>query len=142
MAIFVLVVVSAAVFAVVVAGVAGVAVLASVAFAAAAAVAIVVIIVIPDVLGFEVRATEMGGSELDGQVRDASRAVPHGWCHTNSTGFQRSFNPKVGELVAVTTLILNEYRQSSNSSVLVFKFEVQRQLRLPITRYCLSVELV
>jgi hypothetical protein len=42
----------------------------------------------------------------------------------------------------VTTLILNEYRQSSNSSVLVFKFGVQRQLRLPIARYCLSVELV
>jgi hypothetical protein len=42
----------------------------------------------------------------------------------------------------VMTLILNEYRQSSNSSVLGFKFEVQRQLRLPIARYCLSVELV
>jgi hypothetical protein len=42
----------------------------------------------------------------------------------------------------VTTLILNEYRQSSNSSVLAFKFEVQRQLRMPIARYCLSVELV
>jgi hypothetical protein len=42
----------------------------------------------------------------------------------------------------VTTLILNEYQQSSNSSVLVFKFEVQRQLRLPIARYCLSVKLV
>jgi hypothetical protein len=42
----------------------------------------------------------------------------------------------------VTTLILNEYRQSSNSSVLAFKFKVQRQLRMPIARYCLSVELV
>jgi hypothetical protein len=42
----------------------------------------------------------------------------------------------------VTTLILNEYRQSSNSSVLVFKFKVQRQLRMPIARYCMSVELV
>jgi RNase H-like domain found in reverse transcriptase len=42
----------------------------------------------------------------------------------------------------VTTLILNEYRQSSNSSVLVFKLEAQRLLRMPIARYCLSVELV
>jgi hypothetical protein len=42
----------------------------------------------------------------------------------------------------VTTLILNEYRQSSNSSVLAFKFKVQRQLRMPIARYWLSVELV
>jgi hypothetical protein len=39
-------------------------------------------------------------------------------------------------------LILNKYRQSSNSSVLAFKFKVQRQLRMPIARYCLSVELV
>jgi hypothetical protein len=44
--------------------------------------------------------------------------------------------------VDVTTLILNEYRQSSNSSVLAFRFKVQRQLRVPIARYCLSVELV
>jgi hypothetical protein len=42
----------------------------------------------------------------------------------------------------VMTLILNEYQQSSNSSVLAFKFKVQRQLRMPIARYCLSVELV
>jgi RNase H-like domain found in reverse transcriptase len=42
----------------------------------------------------------------------------------------------------VMTLILNEYRQSSNLSVLAFKFQVQRQLRMPIARYCLSVELV
>jgi hypothetical protein len=44
--------------------------------------------------------------------------------------------------ITVTTLILNEYRQSSNSSVLAFKFNVQRQLRMPIAKYCLSVELV
>jgi Zinc knuckle len=42
----------------------------------------------------------------------------------------------------VMTLISNEYRQSSKSSVLMFKFEVLRQLRMPIARYCLSVELV
>jgi hypothetical protein len=42
----------------------------------------------------------------------------------------------------VTTLIPNEYRQSSKSSVLVFKFEVLRRFRMPIARYCLSVELV
>jgi hypothetical protein len=42
----------------------------------------------------------------------------------------------------VMTLIPNEYQQSSKSSVLVFKFEVLRQLRMPIARYCLSVELV
>jgi hypothetical protein len=30
------------------------------------------------------------------------------------------------EMVVVMTLILNEYRQSSNSSVLVFRFKVQR----------------
>jgi hypothetical protein len=99
-AVFVLVVVFAAVFAVIIAGVAGVAVLASVAFAAAAAVAIIVIIVITDLLGFEVRAMGTGGSELDGQVQDTSRAVAHGWCHTNSAGFQRLFSPKVGELAA------------------------------------------
>jgi hypothetical protein len=39
-------------------------------------------------------------------------------------------------------LILNEYRQSSSSSVLAFKFKVLRQLRMPIARYCLGVELV
>jgi hypothetical protein len=44
--------------------------------------------------------------------------------------------------VPVTTLIPNKYRQSSKSSVLVFNFEVLRQLRLPIARYCLSVKLV
>jgi hypothetical protein len=52
---------------------------------------------------------------------------------------------KQQDLVAshsVTTLILNEYRQSSNSSVLAFRFKVQRQLRVPIARYCLSVKLV
>jgi hypothetical protein len=42
----------------------------------------------------------------------------------------------------VTTLIPNEYRQSSKSSVLVFKFKVLRRLRMPIARYCLSVKLV
>jgi hypothetical protein len=42
----------------------------------------------------------------------------------------------------VMTLIPNEYRQSSKSSVLVFKFKVLRRLRMPIARYCLSVELV
>jgi hypothetical protein len=42
----------------------------------------------------------------------------------------------------VTTLILNEYRQSSSSSVRAFSFKIQRQLRMPIARYCLSVELV
>jgi Reverse transcriptase (RNA-dependent DNA polymerase) len=46
------------------------------------------------------------------------------------------------KLVLVTTLIPNEYRQSSKSSVLVFKFKVLRRLRMPIARYCLSVELV
>jgi hypothetical protein len=45
-------------------------------------------------------------------------------------------------ILCVTTLIPNEYRQSSKSSVLVFKFEVLRLLRMPIARYCLSVELV
>jgi hypothetical protein len=44
--------------------------------------------------------------------------------------------------LSVTTLIPNEYRQSSKSSVLLFKFEVLRRLRMPIARYCLSVELV
>jgi hypothetical protein len=44
------------------------------------------------------------------------------------------FNP------VVTTLILNEYQQSSNSSVSSSWF--QRQLRMPIARYCLSVDLV
>jgi hypothetical protein len=43
-------------------------------------------------------------------------------------------------VLIVTTLILNKYQQSSNSSVLTFKFKVQRQLRMPIARYCLSVE--
>jgi hypothetical protein len=43
---------------------------------------------------------------------------------------------------SVTTLVLNEYRQSSSSSVLAFKFKVLRQLRMPIARYCLIVELV
>jgi hypothetical protein len=44
--------------------------------------------------------------------------------------------------INVTTLILNKYRQSSSSSVLAFKFKVLRLLRMPIARYCLSVELV
>jgi hypothetical protein len=44
--------------------------------------------------------------------------------------------------INVTTLILNEYRQSSSSSVLAFKFKVLRLLRMPIARYCLSVKLV
>jgi hypothetical protein len=47
-----------------------------------------------------------------------------------------------GHIDGVMTLILNEYRQSSNSSVLVFKFNVLRLLRMPIARYCLNVELV
>jgi hypothetical protein len=46
------------------------------------------------------------------------------------------------ETSIVTTLIPNEYQQSSKSSVQVFKFEVLRRLRMPIARYCLSVELV
>jgi hypothetical protein len=57
-------------------------------------------------LGFvEVRATETG-SDLDGQARDASRAVTHGWCHTDSTGFQRSLGPTVGQMVAATLEII------------------------------------
>jgi hypothetical protein len=60
---------------------------------------------------------------------------------------QQEQQPKIEEVVdeeepSVTTLIPNEYRQSSKSSVLVFKFEVLRRLRMPIARYCLSVELV
>jgi hypothetical protein len=51
-------------------------------------------------------------------------------------------NQEYVEQVPVMTLILNKYRQSSNSSVLAFKFKVQRQLRMPIARYCLSVKLV
>jgi hypothetical protein len=50
--------------------------------------------------------------------------------------------PDEDEEPDVTTLILNEYRQSSSSSVLAFKFKVLRQLRMPIARYCLGVELV
>jgi hypothetical protein len=56
-----------------------------------------------------------------------------------STGSKSDDNAKA---IAVTTLIPNEHRQSSKSSVLVFKFEVLRRLRMPIARYCLSVELV
>jgi hypothetical protein len=46
------------------------------------------------------------------------------------------------QVALVTTLIPNEYRQSSKSSVLMFEFKVLRRLRMPIARYCLSVELV
>jgi hypothetical protein len=45
-------------------------------------------------------------------------------------------------VLGVTTLILNEYRQSSNSSVSSFQVQDSRRLRMPIARYCLSVELV
>jgi hypothetical protein len=61
------------------------------------------------------------------------------WDH--KIDMRKGFEPKSFKNY-VTTLILNEYRQSSNSSVLVFWFKVQRQLRVPIARYCLSVELV
>jgi hypothetical protein len=61
--------------------------------------------------------------------------------HGRPCGFAKIPKVSIGKLL-VTTLILNEYRQSSNSSVLAFKFQVQRQLRMPIARYCLSVELV
>jgi hypothetical protein len=50
--------------------------------------------------------------------------------------------PHTYHMLNVMTLILNEYWQSSSSSVLAFKFKILRLLRMPIARYCLSVELV
>jgi hypothetical protein len=73
-------------------------------------------------------------------VHGGSRDWP--WCLICWCRFRRRKQQCLEASHFVTTLIPNEYRQSSKSSVLVFKFEVQRQLRLPIARYCLSVELV
>jgi hypothetical protein len=64
------------------------------------------------------------------------------WCLIRWCRFRRRKQQCLVASHFVTTLIPNEYRQSSKSSVLVFKFEVLRRLRMPIARYCLSVELV
>jgi hypothetical protein len=64
------------------------------------------------------------------------------WCLIQCCCFHRRKQQCLVASHFVMTLILNEYRQSSNSSVLAFKFKVQRQLRMPIARYCLSVKLV
>jgi hypothetical protein len=73
-------------------------------------------------------------------VHGGSKDQP--WCLVFWCRFRRRKQQCLVASHFVTTLIPNEYRQPSKASVLVFKFEVLRQLRMPIARYCLSVELV